>query len=111
MRISLSVRGGIYGTVRLKPIDTDADDVSVPEDVLGFIQSGRLERYEETAAGALASERSGLRTEQETYLLTVSAAGGQEKHFTFPKSAAEADSELKRLVDFAWSSSRPAAEP
>ena len=110
MKIQLGLHGGIYGKLLLEPIETDDETIAFPEDLLIYIESTAFQSYKEHAGekdtDALEKTRA-VRSEGETYTLTIFHAPGEAGLYRFPKSTLEVDSNLERLTRFIWSAAKP----
>jgi hypothetical protein len=110
MKIQLALHGGIYGKLLLQPIETDDEKIAFPEDLLTFIESSAFQSYKEQAYNnnpVQLAKAKGIRTESETYRLTIFHTLRKTSDYSFPKSAFGIDANLKKLVDFIWSVAKP----
>lgn len=103
MRIQLTLRGGIYGVLKLEPVDTDDPGVALPEELPDLLSKPSAEGDHTPAA-------NGIRTEGQTYELEVRYDDGSSASFSYAESAVRADPRLKELIDAIWSQTRSQGE-
>ena len=110
MKIQLLLRGGIYGSLLLQPIETNNKKIAFPEDLLNYIESPAFQSYKGQADidnPVQLAKAKAMQSERETYRLTLFHTPRKTSHFDFPKSALGFDARLKKLVDFIWSVAKP----
>jgi hypothetical protein len=112
MKIQLTLRGGIYGIVKLAQIDTEADGSDFPDHLLEVIRSKPLRAFKIDASAKADSQRGDqpFETEQELYDLLVSVPDNDQR-FMIPRSALEeSDASIKELIDGIYSRAKPIPE-
>ena len=100
MRIQMTMRGGLYGTLELEEIDTEAAEIEVSAELQELL------RAETPDEGRLADGRS----EGQTYELRVVLGNGSTRKLRFTESAFEDDARLEQLVDVIWKQAKPVGE-
>jgi hypothetical protein len=108
MKIQLTLRGGIYGILKLAEIDTAADGTDFPDELLDVIRSKPLKafRIDTSATEDSQSGEQRFNTEQQLYDLLVSDLDCHQR-FSIPHSALQSDASIKDLIDGIWSRAKP----
>ncbi len=108
MEIQLTVRGGIYGTLTLEKIDTEAEGSKFPNELADMLRSEPLTVFAISPSAridSLPGDRQ-LRTEQQYYDISVAYSDRQQR-FLIPHSVIQSDASVKELVDGIWSRAKP----
>jgi hypothetical protein len=108
MKIQLTLRGGIYGTVTLETLDSENLDVDIPARLLRRLAADKMRRFEPDQLGAEPQES--FATEQETYELSVGQPDGTTKRYEIPKPIADADPDLQQVMKLIWSMAKPVGD-
>lgn len=108
MKFQLTLRGGIYGILKLTQIDTEADSSDFPDELLDVIRSNALKEFRIDASAKEDSQpaEQHFKTEQQFYDLLVSNIDRRQR-FSIPHSALQSDASIKELIDGIWSRAKP----
>ena len=110
MKIQLTIRGGSYGELQLQSVETNDLSLSFPVELLEIIKSPGFESYNvcsETSHVVAWADTNRVQTGREVYELTITDDEGISNQYSFQHSALEPDADLKKLIDFIWSVSKP----
>ena len=104
MKIQLTLRGGIYGVLKLAQIDTEAAITDFPDELFDVIRSEPLRAFRIDASAKEGSQPGEVHfeTDQQLYELLVSDVDRQEE-FSIPHSALQSDASIRSLIDAIWS--------
>jgi hypothetical protein len=108
MKIRLSMRGGIYGSLAFEPVDAEVVSPQFGRELKAVMSKYQHISEHGKTAGELA--QSGVRTERQTIEIELTPEGGESRIYSFGESSLEADPDLKRLFHALWKHSRPLPE-
>jgi len=105
MKIQLSMRGGIYGSLEFEPLDPRLIDPEFGNQVFAV-----LDEYELSARTRSRVAKTGkpdVRTERQTISFKVIPDVGEPKVYSIDEVSLGANPRLKWLFDTLWKHSRP----
>ena len=110
MKIRLIRAGGIYGTVELKEIDTDAPGINVPGDVLNVFKAAGMKKFE-VSDSRQSKEQAGAkrlpRTELENFYLRVTHSQGAVREYRISETDLDEVDQLRTLIKCITRLARP----
>jgi hypothetical protein len=105
MKIQLSMRGGIYGSVEFEPIEPNVLDPGFGDEVLAVLNE--FASSTRSRSGNEKPTEPDVRTERQTIFFKVVPDEGKPEFFSIDETSLDAHPRLKRLFDILWKHSRP----
>lgn len=106
MKVALTMRGGIYGTLELEEVEVGSGERQLDPKALEVLETAEMSAHAESAPDGPEAPAE-VRTESQVFELTITDDDGESRRFVLPESALTASAAAGELVSHLQRLARP----